>query len=491
MKVILAGYNVDSSVLKELKSTSSRADITPEILSAAYARISRDARPVDELRAVARREVEKAKRSNQNIIFKMGHHSVAEHAVFNFDIIGISRLATEELEKFRLCSYTEKSQRYISLKDDFVIPEEIRKAGMQKIFVKTIREQNDLYHKLYKKLRPHMFNKNSHMATDKKNHKIIDGWAKEDARYGISLATEGQLGMTVNARNLEYLIRRFASKSLTEVKEIKEKLYKLAKKVAPSIILFTEANDFDSRTYPDLEETAGKCMGNFPANVGKSVELVDFSSDADLKLVAALIHTSSSNPYSQCLEKAKSLSEAELLSLIKTTFKHMEFFDAALREFEFIDVTFDLIISATCFAQLKRHRMATLTTQNYNPYLGVTIPASVEEIGMRDKFLQIMEKTNDVYLKLQKRIESGAEYVLTNAHKRRVLFKINARELYHFSRLREDATAQWDIREIAAQMCEAAKNVMPKTCLMLGGKDVYPEIYKKIFKKAPKLKPFL
>jgi len=187
MKVILAGYNVDSSVLKELKSTSSRADITPEILSAAYARISRDARPVDELRAVARREVEKAKRSNQNIIFKMGHHSVAEHAVFNFDIIGISRLATEELEKFRLCSYTEKSQRYISLKDDFVIPEEIRKVGMQEIFVKTIREQNDLYHKLYKKLRPHMFNINSHMASDKKNHKIIDGWAKEDARYVIRL----------------------------------------------------------------------------------------------------------------------------------------------------------------------------------------------------------------------------------------------------------------------------------------------------------------
>ncbi|GAG73008.1 unnamed protein product, partial [marine sediment metagenome] len=196
---------------------------------------------MDELRAVARQEMEKAKRSNQNIIFKMGHHSVAEHAVFNFDIIGISRLATEELEKFRLCSYTEKSQRYISLKNNFIIPEEIRKAGMQEIFVKMIRDQNDFYHKLYKKLHPYFFNKNSHLAADKKNHKIIDDWAKEDARYVISLATEGQLGMTVNARNLEYLIRRFASKSLAEVKELQEKLFELAKEVAPSIILFTEA----------------------------------------------------------------------------------------------------------------------------------------------------------------------------------------------------------------------------------------------------------
>ena len=110
MRILLAGYNVDSTVIDELKAQASpRDDVTPETLSAAYARISRDPRSVDELRAVARAEVGKARRSNRNIIFKMGHHSVAEHAVFNFDAIGVSRLAIEEIEKFRLCSYTEKS----------------------------------------------------------------------------------------------------------------------------------------------------------------------------------------------------------------------------------------------------------------------------------------------------------------------------------------------------------------------------------------------
>ena len=105
MKIILAGYNLDSEVIEELKKSSpSREDITPETLSASYARISRDPRPIDELRRVARKEVERARRSNRTIIFKMGHHSVAEHAVFNFDIIGVSRLAIEEIEKFRLCS---------------------------------------------------------------------------------------------------------------------------------------------------------------------------------------------------------------------------------------------------------------------------------------------------------------------------------------------------------------------------------------------------
>ena len=122
VKIVLAGYNVDAEVLEELKRRApARDDVTPETLSAAYARISRDPRPADELRAAARREVEGARRSNRRIIFGMGHHSVAEHAVFNFDVIGVSRLAIEDLERFRLCSFTEKSQRYIKLGDDFVM----------------------------------------------------------------------------------------------------------------------------------------------------------------------------------------------------------------------------------------------------------------------------------------------------------------------------------------------------------------------------------
>jgi thymidylate synthase ThyX len=147
MQIYLAGYNVDTDVLEELKKhSSSRSDITPETLSASYARISRDPRPINELRAVARSEVEKARKSNRSIIFKMGHHSVAEHAVFNFDIIGVSRLALEHLEKFRLASYTEKSQRYITLGDDFYVPDEIKRSRFIDKYVAVIKKQNAAYH---------------------------------------------------------------------------------------------------------------------------------------------------------------------------------------------------------------------------------------------------------------------------------------------------------------------------------------------------------
>jgi thymidylate synthase ThyX len=167
----------------------------------------------------------------------------------------------------------------------------------------------------------------------------------------------------------------------------------------------------------------------------------------------------------------------------------MEFYDFPLREFEYADLTFAADISASCFAQLKRHRMATLTAQDYDPALGVSVPPSFAEVGVVREFRKIVETTNTAYRKLKERAGEAAEYVLTNAHRRRVLLKVNVRELYHISRLREDPTAQWEIRKLAGRLSGLAKEVMPLSTLLLGGKDKYPALYGKIFGRPPRFSP--
>jgi flavin-dependent thymidylate synthase len=526
MRVVLAGYNIDSDVIEDLKQHGPpRQDVTPETLSAAYARISRDPRPADELRAVARREVEKARRSNRTIIFKMGHHSVAEHAVFNFDIIGVSRLALEEIERFRLGSYTEKSQRYITLGDDFVVPREIVEAGVADMFVGTVREQNALYHRFYDRLRPYVFDKHRELSANPKNHSVLDGWAKEDARYAVSLATEGQVGLTINARNLELLLRRFAAKRLAELREINEKIYRLARDVAPSIILFTEATDFDSRTYENVGRAARSIMTGGEAGLSRGValrtgagvdkedrdtggliekrgevgardrggdrggdepvRLVDYTRDGDTQILAALLHSTTAEPYERCRARAASLGPPARLELMKSAFRRMEFYDFPLREFEYADLTFAAAVSASCFAQLKRHRMATLTAQDYELGLGAAVPPSIEEIGASHELLDSVEKANKTHKLLKGKVGQAADYVLTNAHRRRVLLKVNLRELYHISRLREDPTAQWEIRALAGRMSELAGEAMPLATILLGGKDRYPALYEKLFGRPP------
>ncbi len=467
MKVILAGYNVDSSVIEDLKKTSRpRQDVTPETISASYARISRDPRPIDELRKAAREEVEKARKSNSTIIFKMGHHSIAEHAVFNFDILGVSRLALEEIEKFRLCAYTEKSQRYQKLENDFVIPDELKNSTLEKDFVEAVREQNRLYHEMVEK-----------------------GIEPEDARYVTSLATRGQVGQTINARNLEFLFRRFASHPLSEVRKLGQEMFKLVEPVAPSIILFAAANDFDQKTYAELKkETEGK-RGKMRGKKGNEVTLESYTKNGDDVFIASLIHTSSDLSFKKCLKQAKEMEQEEKKELVKTCFKYAEFYDRPQREFEYVDLTYSLIVSAACFGQLKRHRMASITTQLYDPDLGVTIPESIKKAGMEKKFDRVINITDKTFDKISAKDPLAAQYVLTNAHCRRVLLKVNARELYHISRLREDSHAQWDIRQISRQMTALAREVMPLTLMFIGGKDAYPDIYQSHFGKKPRMMP--
>lgn len=492
MKVYLAGFNVDAEVLRKLQEKGGkREDITPEVISAAYARISRDPRPINEIRKDALGEVERARKSNRTIIFKMGHHSVAEHAVFNLDILGVSRFAMEEVEKFRLCSYTEKSQRYITLDRDFVIPDEIKGARFEEMFIDMVCEQNKAYFIFFEKLKKHVFKKHSTLAGDRKNHNLMEGWAKEDARYITALATESQAGLTINARNLELLLRRFASHSLTEVRELGKLLYSEIAEVAPSIVIFHEANDRDQKTYPELEGLARQIIERISeTNVldePQEVRLVECTEDSDTLVAASLLHSSSKLPYEQCKSVVKNLPQAEKMKIFKTAGRNMQFYDSMLREFEYVNLTFNIVLSAACFGQLKRHRMATITAQIYEPQLGVTIPESIKETGMEKKFREIVDKTNEVYAAISKEIPLAAPYVLTNSHRRRVLIRLNARELYHISRLREDAHAQWDIRRVSRTMSEEAKKVMPLTCALAGGKDRYNEIYKNIYGNFPKV----
>ena len=66
MKIILAGHNLDFETIREFQELRPEArNLTPETISAAYARISRSPKPVDALRSIARQEIEKARQSNE------------------------------------------------------------------------------------------------------------------------------------------------------------------------------------------------------------------------------------------------------------------------------------------------------------------------------------------------------------------------------------------------------------------------------------------
>jgi len=487
LKIILAGYNIDYETIRELREARPGAEhLTPETISAAYARISRNPLPVNELRQASRMEVESARKSNRNIVFGMGHSSIAEHAVFNIDVLGVSRLLVEEIEKFRLCSYTEKSQRYVLLKDDFVVPEEIRRARLGELFTGMVRSQNAFYHVLYKKLLPYVLGKNKAMARAPAHRSTLEGWAKEDARYILSLATETQLGMTLNARNLELMLRRSAAHPLEEARKYGHKLFEATGSIAPSLVRYTEATEYDSRTREALREKVRDTV--LPAikktkkeRAPKPATLIHVTPDADNRVIASLVHTSSNFPMKKCMALIGAMKAKEKKEIIRTSLRHMKPYDPPLREFENVGLHFELIVSASCFAQLKRHRMATIVCQEYEPDLGITVPPAISDVGMERAFREVIGKTDDVYERIRRVAPVAAPYVLTNAHRKRVSIKVNARELYHMARLRADRYAQWDIRDITEHMLALGRKAMPLTLMLATGKDHFASLYERCF----------
>jgi thymidylate synthase ThyX len=95
-----------------------------------------------------------------------------------------------------------------------------------------------------------------------------------------------------------------------------------------------------------------------------------------------------------------------------------------------------------------------------------------------------MRHTQNAYEQIKKKAPLAAAYILTNAHRKRVLMKFNARELYHLARLRADAHAQWDIRELTEEILKQAKKVMPLTLMMACGKDNFAKLYEKTFTRT-------
>jgi len=459
--------------------------LTPETLSAAYARISRSALSIDQLRKKACLDVEKARKSNQKIIFEMGHHSVAEHAVFNFDIMGVSRLALEEIEKFRLVSYTEKSQRYVTLEGDCVTPTEIKAPSLKKVFHGTIQRQNQFYFKAFAILNKRLQGQYRELTRSVPGQKLVEGWAKEDARYILSLATSGQVGMTINARNLEHLFRRFRLSPREEVRKLAEKLFALVLPIAPSIILFPEPSAFEQEAFSTMD----KCFQSVPKKAetpsGREPEIISYSENGDDLILASYLSVSQNLEFARAMDAVKKMSGVQKKLMFMDFFKKIQFFSAPPREFEMADITFQAIVSASNFAQLKRHRMATLLSGPYIPELGNTVPASVTAAGLENELRQILDITNGAYCKIKEKFGTAADYVLTNSHCRRVLMKMNLREMYHFVRLRDDAHAQWDIRNLAHRLSEKIKTLMPLTAMMLCGKSGFVEEYKKIFNAPP------
>jgi thymidylate synthase (FAD) len=148
-------------------------------------------------------------------LVKLGHHSALEHAVFTFGVEGVSRALTHQLVRHRLASYSQQSQRYVTLRHfPYVVPPTVAaKPDLAKRFDATLAAVGEAYAAL-----------------------LAAGVPAEDARYLLPNACETKIVVTMNSRELLHFFRlRCCNRAQWEIHDLADRMLGLVKQLAPNI----------------------------------------------------------------------------------------------------------------------------------------------------------------------------------------------------------------------------------------------------------------
>jgi thymidylate synthase (FAD) len=136
-------------------------------------------------------------------LYKNGHHSVFEHIYFTFKIEGISRACSHQLVRHRMCSFTQRSQRYCS------------EEGFEYITPPSL--SNSL-----------VYNTDMRIITNAYGWYQEDNVPNEDARYILPNACCTDLYLSCNLRELIHICNeRLCSKAQWEIRELVKKMVEL------------------------------------------------------------------------------------------------------------------------------------------------------------------------------------------------------------------------------------------------------------------------
>lgn len=424
--------------------------LPPEVVAVTFAKCSRSPEDFDKI--AAELNADKSRKFHEKWVVGYGHSSVAEHAVLSLAIENVSILATKVIEDNRLASFTEKSTRYqVFDKDRYYKPKTIMDSKFAGLYGKTA----DFILETYQKLVPKMIEFLKKKYPDAKDIEIKNK-ALDNLRYLLPVSVQTNLGMTINARNLEYGIVKLMSHPLDEMKEIGAEIKEAALKVTPTLIKYTKPSEYLIET---LKSIKGIDVGEIKNE--DAVILVEFDKDAEDKLVVSILYRFSKAPYKQIKDKVSAMSKEEKEKVIDEALKRLGKFDRPLREFENVVYTFDVLMDYGSFRDVQRHRMCTQTNQVFTVDHGYDIPDEVKEAGMENEFKLCMNTAKETYDAISKEFPDEAVYIIPLAYKKRLLMTMNLRELFHFIKLRSGKQGHESYRKIAWDMYDEIAKVHP------------------------------
>jgi len=437
-------------------------NLTPETKAVCFAKCSRAPEPFDQIAKELTEE--KSAEFHEKWVVGYGHGSVAEHAVPSLAIENISILATKVLEDNRLASYTEKSTRYqIFNKNTYLKPTKIMLSKYREDYEKTCDFLFETYEKLNTPMLTFIEKKypKSEKMSDKLYQSVNKARACDNIRYLLPTSTLTNMGMTLNARALEWAITKLVSHPLEEMQDLGYDLKKAGLEAVPTLIKYAEKNEYLENTNKSLRDLTKWMLDDVEPKNTQPVTIVDYDKDAENKLVATLLYKDSTLPYYQIKQKVDKMPQTIKEVVIDDALKRRDKHDQTIRELEHVYYTFDILMDYGAFRDIQRHRMATQTNQFVTIAHGYETPEEIIEAGLEGEYRTAMERAKETYTKIAEELPFEAQYVVPLAFRKRTLFTWNLRELHHFISLRSGKKGHISYRRIAQQCFRELEKIQP------------------------------
>lgn len=478
--------------------------LPPEVLAVAFAKYSRSPLPVKEI--INDLTEEKSAEFHEKWVIGYGDASVADMAMISVALENVSILASKVIEDNRLGSYQEKSTRYqIFDTSRFYRPQAIMDdPESSQIYEQTISDLMTAYSdtvelmmRYYRSAYPQPKDTTDTMYASK-----IKARSCDIARYILPVATLTNLGVIMSARGLRHAISKLKGHPLQEMKDLgaviqraaidpaynpqeakiqpifedlvnhdsdevraaAERILntiKLQVKGAPTLIKYTDAKEYLIKKDRAVYEAAQQALSGTP-DTDHRVEFIAQDGTVEEQLISTFLYRGSRYSYNHILSQVRTMPDSEKQRIIRKIQDERSQFDWPSREFEVPGpLVFDTLMDYGAFRDLQRHRMCTQINQELWVDMGYETPRDLEAAGGLYVYKEVMEKAKAAITTLAKKHPYDAQYLIPMAFRKRTLFRMNLRELYHIIELRSKSGGHFSYRSLVYEMYEQFKEKHP------------------------------
>jgi thymidylate synthase ThyX len=414
--------------------------------------------------------VQRAEALYEKVFVEYGDDSVAQLGGVHLACEQASNLLTKILEWGRLMSYLEQSTRYIAYDSRlggryrYYRDPALLASPLGARFVGDVDSMFDTYAELLPQMTDYFreLTPKDPSDSDFVYRQAVRAKAYDALRGLLPAAALSNVGIYGTGQGFEQLLLRMRASELPEAVAYADLMLEELRKVIPSFLRRVDVTErggawssYLATNRAAVRDVAARVLADEgSSDLGDSkVTLVDYDPDGEVKVVAAMLYSSSHLPETVIEDRVRAMSVDDRLAVIRAYVgergnrRHKPG-----RALERTSYRFDVLSDYGAFRDLQRHRLLTIEWQDLTPRHGFVRPEAIADAGAMERFDAAMATSADLHDAVAQLFPAQASYAVALAYRVRYVMQMNAREAMHLVELRSAPQGHPSYRIVAQDM---------------------------------------